>query len=598
METRDKIFPRNLTARAAYQVPGNPDTSRPEDAVANCYPGLELDLRNLDRRFFPGLLFNYVARPDNSEPYSQPHRYGARLFYVDYRNEPDLALPYPKELAAASPEWQEPLAARLLDDLSGDKGTALAEGNWYIDWVGQAVRDRGGPAPDKRIVMNRRDGTPLDGLFVWRIIRGLEFAPLTLGLKCRDTNEEIVIEGWRRRFTHPHTGVISLAYQPGEMLQSLCSPWQHDFRDCSCHYWASNRPDIVHGEIYPGEPVLPSGRAEDPVRATVLLDWMRADHSRAMAAAAQNNYAANRPFQMDHYQINSTWQVLNVVVNNTEIGDFWMPPQIDSAKPYNSPAELAKAIKKELAPLEMTLALEYLYARFSLRAPEECQGLPMMADDMLFARHVLILVAVAEMEHLRAGNELLWLLHQAEFVRDFEPVLTPAKRVRVSANGKSRRRMLRRLEPATLDDFIAIERPSGFIDGAYARTVATLRQPGYPKDLLQMSERIVADGMQHYQQFCDLRSVLRAYEGTDAAGKPVYPYLRDVEVASDADAADALALYGKIRDELSVAYQRMSSQNYPEAGALVLSARAAMAELLEVGDKLAARGIGIPFWRP
>ena len=48
-----KIFPRNLTALAEYLVPGNPVITRPEDAVANCFPGLEIDIRNLDRRFFP-----------------------------------------------------------------------------------------------------------------------------------------------------------------------------------------------------------------------------------------------------------------------------------------------------------------------------------------------------------------------------------------------------------------------------------------------------------------------------------------------------------------------------------------------------------------
>src|SRR4051794_34912163 len=57
----NKIFPRNLTAQAAYLVPGNPVVTRPEDAVANCFPGLELDIRNLDRRFFPGLVFNFVT---------------------------------------------------------------------------------------------------------------------------------------------------------------------------------------------------------------------------------------------------------------------------------------------------------------------------------------------------------------------------------------------------------------------------------------------------------------------------------------------------------------------------------------------------------
>lgn len=33
---------------------------------------------------------------------------------------------------------------------------------------------------------------------------------------------------------------------PGELTQSLCSPWQNDFRDCGCFYWAASRPDFVN----------------------------------------------------------------------------------------------------------------------------------------------------------------------------------------------------------------------------------------------------------------------------------------------------------------------------------------------------------------
>src|ERR1700681_366626 len=58
-----KIFPRNLTARAAMQVVGNPVNTRLESGVGNCFPGLEFDHRNLDRRFFPGLIFNYGTIP-------------------------------------------------------------------------------------------------------------------------------------------------------------------------------------------------------------------------------------------------------------------------------------------------------------------------------------------------------------------------------------------------------------------------------------------------------------------------------------------------------------------------------------------------------
>src|SRR3954454_19108339 len=112
----DKIIPRNLTARAAYRVPGNPASTRLESGVGNCYPGLEFDHRNLDRRFFPGLLFEFVSQDDASAP--DPSRQGALLLSVD-TGDPDLA-------GNSSPE-----ATALLDRLNGPAGTALGNGTWF-----------------------------------------------------------------------------------------------------------------------------------------------------------------------------------------------------------------------------------------------------------------------------------------------------------------------------------------------------------------------------------------------------------------------------------------------------------------------------------
>jgi hypothetical protein len=39
--------------------------------------------------------------------------------------------------------------------------------------------------------------------------------------------------------------------EAGELTQGLCSPWQNDYRECSCYYWASARPDFVNAEIAP-----------------------------------------------------------------------------------------------------------------------------------------------------------------------------------------------------------------------------------------------------------------------------------------------------------------------------------------------------------
>ena len=40
---------------------------------------------------------------------------------------------------------------------------------------------------------------------------------------------------------------------PGELTQSLCSPWQHDYRDCGCYYWAASRPDYVNVDAETGK---------------------------------------------------------------------------------------------------------------------------------------------------------------------------------------------------------------------------------------------------------------------------------------------------------------------------------------------------------
>ena len=58
-----KLIPRNAPAlrksreknRMPHLVAGNPVSTRLESGIGNCFPGLECDLRNLERRFFPFL---------------------------------------------------------------------------------------------------------------------------------------------------------------------------------------------------------------------------------------------------------------------------------------------------------------------------------------------------------------------------------------------------------------------------------------------------------------------------------------------------------------------------------------------------------------
>src|SRR5579871_5576106 len=148
----NKIFPRNLTAQAAYTVPGNPPSTRPESGVANCYPGLEYDHRNLDRRFFPGLVIEYISQGDASSPAVALQ--GARLVEVDTTDP---------ELRTNEPRYQK-RAAKLAAQLRGVDGDRLGGPGapWFIESINQGGKEiacYGGPEGN------------LDGMVIWRLVR-------------------------------------------------------------------------------------------------------------------------------------------------------------------------------------------------------------------------------------------------------------------------------------------------------------------------------------------------------------------------------------------------------------------------------------------
>src|SRR5713226_9087843 len=144
----EKIFPLNLTARAATMVTGNPVTTRLEGGVGNCYPGLEFDHRNLDRRFFPGLVFEFG---DST---------GAPLVRVD-TSDPDLDPSTFEGLPADAPP--PAVQSALQAALNGNEGIALGKGSWVLNSIAQGKRSIS--------VSNQ------PGITVWRLVRSLEPGP-------------------------------------------------------------------------------------------------------------------------------------------------------------------------------------------------------------------------------------------------------------------------------------------------------------------------------------------------------------------------------------------------------------------------------------
>ena len=131
------------------------------------------------------------------------------------------------------------------------------------------------------------------------------------------------------------TGALSEVFLTGELTQSLCSPWTHDFRDCGCFYWASNHPDIAL-------PPLPVGTAPGPgVNRPVA--WQRSARGTAVSpppAATDLQF----PEEMRHYEINHRWQELGIVLDGREQAGIYSPPMF-TANPFATTDELVAHVR-------------------------------------------------------------------------------------------------------------------------------------------------------------------------------------------------------------------------------------------------------------
>ena len=79
---------------------------------------------------------------------------------------------------------------------------------------------------------------------LWPIPSGSTLATRTVDLEVRRIFDVVQMGGAERT-----RSVVGLALaEPGELTQGLCSPWQNDYRECACYYWAASRPDYVNIE--------------------------------------------------------------------------------------------------------------------------------------------------------------------------------------------------------------------------------------------------------------------------------------------------------------------------------------------------------------
>jgi hypothetical protein len=560
-----RIIPLNLPAGLEREIAGNPVTSRLESTPANCRPGLDVDIRNLDRRFFPGLVFDF-AEFDKSDPLAK--RRGAQLVHVDL-DDPDL-----------------PKADKVL----GEQLSSLKDMLGRVPILLESL-EAGGHS----ISLRDSSGFPLDWGQAWRVVRSIEPGPVIITLSRFEENERVFLMtlAGRRRIYQKKTGELSEIYKPGELTQSLCSPWQHDFRECACSYWASNHPDIVLA-AHPADTVeLDDTRREDDEAEDPVI-WMRWEVDKPVPPRPTGD--GSRALEMDQYEINQRWRELAFVLQGREQPAPWGPVPVPEAPPL--PAEMMLERLEKLAGVEQALALEYLYARYTVRFYENLESAE--RRHATFIGHELMNVAISEMMHLRWANQLLTRLQQIQGK-------SPRAALRVSTNVpkglldadadhylvESRPTAERPIDEA-IADFVAAEAPSGTLEGQYAQILSRLKT-GWPKDgevrpdLIGLVERIIADGVGHYSRFREIQALL-----LPPAGHQLVKCLKNVEDGSP-DYLRAEELYREVINTLRVSYENIG----PGTAHDVVASRKAMDDLNTLAKELASRepGLAIPFLR-
>jgi Ferritin-like len=567
-----KLLPRNVAALRAAQNPqapvrmvaGNSVSTRLESGIGNFFPGLECDLRNLERRFFPFLevdpnygsneVFVVSVDVQGAADANAAGRLSAADFAIYRTIDGDLARG----------------VSSLIETIDGDFGPLGRMSIRLADLNGDSF-GRGRTAPD-----------------AWTAIRLLkEAADVTISLTRQGGAPGSFTLTAKRAQYLDDNGAFARMFAPGELTQSLCSPWTHDFRDCACYYWASNHPDVAL-------PPLPSP-TDDPTDPRWGLDtaWERSDRSLQSPPAANVDGADSRVGagsqairEMAHHEINANWQLLNFVAERRERMTIYAPGMAPDAAPFPDDASLLAALRYG-AGVEIAVMLEYLAAAWSLQKPERLPAA--LRDDVRASFAEIRRIAIGEMRHLRAINDVIFALSAPGAM---EPALAVASDIPFRQPGMFRQHQFRAASLDTIDAFIEIEAPSESVDGLYARVFASLDGRRGAEQQAQSIRTVISEGGDHYQTF----KFIREWLGRHA---PDTSYLIAPAVPPPADNAAHKTLQQRYQGLLDFLY-RGYKMGLPAGGTTVNEARAAMlgpGGLEGALDAVAAQGF-LPVFDP
>jgi hypothetical protein len=249
------INPKNLTAQFAFRAAGNPPSTLPHEAISNFFPGLEFDLRSLWKHIFEGIELHEAGLVDE----------GHRVMAVAPAGLADTA------------------GVRAGDRLRSVDGRAVDT---------QVVTDAG-PGQDRNAMefFNAfAELTQKPGQTASCVFESASGARLTVDLRVRP-----IFDG---------AAFARELLEAGAMTQGLCSPWQADYRECGCYYWAASRPDFINVQI------------DVATGVATGQNWMQ--KNRAPGAPYTPDQPGN-PAQFSYDDLYTKWQqVLKFVVGGKD----------------------------------------------------------------------------------------------------------------------------------------------------------------------------------------------------------------------------------------------------------------------------------------
>jgi hypothetical protein len=215
-----KISPRNLSAQLSYRGRGNPPVAHPSSAISNCFPGLEFDFRAIWRRIFVGIVLsennNYVV---DIEDEALSDLKGRRLLKIEGN--------------PVSVETKGPIFPRRVDTLGT---TSNPDAVAFLEWSNTIalIFDKQGQKVACEFTEAEATNEVLPG--------NPKVKTKMVSLEVRHIFERTQIGGADEKLAVLAEPLV----EPGELSQGLCSPWQNDYRECACYYWAASRPDYVN----------------------------------------------------------------------------------------------------------------------------------------------------------------------------------------------------------------------------------------------------------------------------------------------------------------------------------------------------------------